>query len=161
MQAITTKHLDAIKRDPVVRRCVRAFIEAKAFAQLQRELVEPIHAEALALWKPTATRNGRPGEPITDIRRLYLCEDDALCADIYADIDQRLKEAGFTVSRPGNCPALEAETLQTEAERAVLTAACAHLPPPMDNVNAIACTPDAWDKLVDIVASLTLSKAAA
>lgn len=61
----------------------------------------------------------RPDQVVTEARDIaYLREEDcdrylALCAEAAA-------AARLTVSRPGNCPLLEAESLRRDAERALL-----------------------------------------
>lgn len=113
---------EKIATDPVLVNAVNTWLQAKAFLALERERVAPIHAELLRVWKPTATRNGRPGELITDFRQLYLCEDEDLCQDIYRDMDRMYREAGWKDLKPGYCPALIADDLLTKANWAVVEA---------------------------------------
>lgn len=102
--------------------CVNTYLRAKAFARLEAERVAPIHAELLRVWKPMETRNGRPEKPVTDWKRLYLCEDDDLCKDLFADMDRMYREAGWKDLKPGECPALIAENLVTKAGWAIIEA---------------------------------------
>ena len=153
---LTASNLRAITSCPTVRRCVQAYLEAATFAKLQHERMEPIHRQAMEFWKPRATRNGRPGDIITDIRKLYQCDDEERCANIYRDVEEATKAAGMKVTRPGNCPGLEAESLVRHATRAVLTAACAHLPPPLDDAEAIYRQLDTPERLRDIVVDMVV-----
>ena len=136
--------------------CVNTYLKAKAFASLERERVAPIQAELLRVWKPTATRNGRPGEPITNFDRLYLCEDDELCNDIFRDMDRMYREAGWKDLKPGECPALIAENLVTKAGWAVIEAARRWFP--TVDCNSLLCLGlEKYRRYIDLLVGLVVN----
>lgn len=99
-----------------------AVIQAKAFAQVERERV---NAYILPLFNSFrfSTADTLDGRPINDPEHLYLCKDEELCKDFYEACDKAHREHGFT-GKHGHCPALMAEHLQIIAENALLDAGC-------------------------------------
>jgi hypothetical protein len=92
-------------------------VAAQAFAQVERERVN-------AYIDPLFSEYGfkdEDGQPIKDVRHLYLCRDEDLCADFYKACDYEHRKHGFT-GKDGHCPALVAEHLQIIAESALIEA---------------------------------------
>lgn len=104
---------------------------AMSFSQLQREKVDGIVREILAereyvicpemadLLKDDTTVQGMR---VLDPNRLYRIEASILEAEVYPEIVRRQQAIGLYPEKPGCCPALEAESLQREAEGAFLEA---------------------------------------
>jgi hypothetical protein len=101
----------------------RAVLMARVFADMERERVaayiEPLfrsyHFEIDPKWRE------RGIEPtIKTSHDLYLADlDDPLVAAFYADCDKAHRDHGFT-GPAGHCPALRAESLVRETERALM-----------------------------------------
>lgn len=113
---------------PEVRACVLAYLMARAYAETMREKVDEIHGEILRECPLTNDLDVKHGldEPraLTDPSKAYLCTDEVLLADYYAESDKRLRAAKLKPDdMPAtHCPALVAERLQTEAEWALIKA---------------------------------------
>jgi hypothetical protein len=98
----------------------RAVLAARVFAKIERARVDayvrPIFDartfEVAEKWRTVA---GTP-ERITDPRDLYLCADDAACAEFFEACDAAHRAHGFTGPK-GHCPALMAENRIIELER--------------------------------------------
>lgn len=96
-----------------------AVCKAKAFAQVERERVHKYILPLLASFEFIDDQ----GRKITDPDKLYLSEDEARMQEFYARADEAHRANGFT-GEPGVWPDLEADTLHTDAENALLDAAC-------------------------------------
>lgn len=97
------------------RSLAETVLKAQAFAELERERVDAYVA-------PIFARYGfkdDEGNAISAPRKLYLCEDDAACATFYAECDVAHRAHGFT-GGAGECPALVAEDLLTQAQNLLL-----------------------------------------
>ena len=90
---------------------------AQAFAECERKRVD-------AYIKPVFDSFKFDG--IESPRDLYLCEDDAKCAEYYAACDVAHRANGFK-GEAGYCPALIAESLYIDAQNAMLKIGCEFL----------------------------------
>lgn len=84
------------------------------------------------------------GEPITRSKDLYMSDDEEAATAFYAACDGAHKAHGWDLPE-GPCPALTAENLVTEAERALLKAATAHYGIDFDNVYSLKLRAKALD----------------
>jgi hypothetical protein len=112
-EKLTVKKLRAWARKN--RSLAETVLKAQAFAELERERVDAYVA-------PIFARYGfkdDEGNAIASPRKLYLCEDDAACAVFYAECDVVHRANGFT-GGAGECPALVAEDLLTQAQNLLL-----------------------------------------
>jgi hypothetical protein len=97
-----------------------AACKAKAFAEAERERV---YKYILPIFESFGFLSTETGNKITDPDRLYLCEDEARVQEFYDRADEAHRAHGFT-GGAGVWPNLEADSLQTYAESALLDAAC-------------------------------------
>lgn len=100
------------------RQRAEAALLARAFAETERERVD---AYVVPIFQSFGFVD-EDGDPIGTPDRLYLCPDDARCADFYAACDVAHRDHGWTGEGNGTCPALVAESLQIVAENALLEA---------------------------------------
>ena len=98
-----------------LRPLVVEMLSKRAFAEVERKRVDAYIAPVFAQFRFVDDE----GNAIVDEKRLYHCEDKALCDAYYAACDVAHREHGFT-GEPGECPALVAEHNQLKAEWAVL-----------------------------------------
>lgn len=106
-----------------IRPAVLALIEAKAFAELERERVDAYATPLLKSYGfTTSEKYGRPVRSIEKTSDLYLVDDlkEPLVLAFYEDLYDADKAHGWKGER-GKCPALVAEHAVIEAERHVLT----------------------------------------
>lgn len=98
-------------------------------AMAHQQLVEPIvtgyQREILAAnqWRisPKWVDLGMTDEVITNPQHAYLLPDAAAAA-YYALCDEAKRASGLKISKPENCPLLEAKTFVLEAQRAIVEA---------------------------------------
>jgi hypothetical protein len=97
---------------------------ARAFAETERARVDTYVAPIFARYDFHVAERWQERRPtkITKPGDLYLCDDEPACKAFYADCDDAHRAHGFT-GPAGHCPALTAERLLCEAERALLTLA--------------------------------------
>ena len=114
--AAKTLTIAALKRwAPKLRPLVVEMLSKRAFAEVERKRVDAYIAPVFAQFRFVDDE----GNAIVDEKRLYHCEDKALCDAYYAACDVAHREHGFT-GEPGECPALVAEHNQLKAEWVVL-----------------------------------------
>ena len=116
----------AAKIVKAIRRDVDNLLIAMALAQAERERVNKIQKDVLAsevfLMDEKHLDRGREDARILDPAKAWLMNDvDA--PRYYAKLSEIHLANGFEDAAKGYCPALVAETLQTEAEWAVIKAA--------------------------------------
>ena len=101
-----SKHLT-----PELIQAVNAYLMAKAYAQVMRERVDAVHREILTECPIYADRD--EGQQILRSHDLYLCSNEALCADFFAEANHRLRKLGIKPAdmADNHCPALVAENL--------------------------------------------------
>lgn len=99
----------------------RAVLMARAFAQVERERVDAYIRPIFESFTFPVNDKWRDGYgPIVKTQKdLYLCEDEAMCADYYAECDHAHREHGFT-GPTNHCPALIAENLVMTTERLLI-----------------------------------------
>lgn len=104
-----------------VKSLALACCEARAFAQCKREQVDAYIKPVFDMFTfPTAPRFVEEyGPTIKREKDIYLCDDDDLCKEYYAECDAEHRKHGFK-GKAGNCPALEAENLLIIAENHLL-----------------------------------------
>lgn len=109
-----------------LRPYVDTVLLSMAHSQLWREQVDAMERDILTAdtyyTDPRWVKKDAEPERITDPKQAYLLRDEDF-ATYYAECQRRIKAAGWPVTRDGNCPALEAESLQMEAEHALIEAA--------------------------------------
>ncbi len=106
---------------------VRAVLMAQAHAELTREKVDaylrPIfdryQFQYAERWQ-NAERGALKGL-IPSPHELYLCDDEPGMAAFYADCDDEHRRQGYLNLPKGHCPALRAENLLIQTERALLS----------------------------------------
>ena len=114
--AIKTLTIASLKRwAPKLRPLVVEMLAKRAFAEVERKRVDAYIAPVFAQFRFVDDE----GAVITNPKRLYHCEDAAMCAAYYAACDIAHREHGFK-GEPGECPALVAEHNQLKAEWVVL-----------------------------------------
>lgn len=96
---------------------VNTLLIAKAMAQVERERVDVIQRRVL-----NEQNYCGDGERITDPKLTYLLDDND-ANRYFATMNAIHLEAGFEDAAKGYCPALVAETLETQAEWALISAA--------------------------------------
>jgi hypothetical protein len=96
-----------------------AVCKAKAFAQAERERV---YKYILPIFESFNFVSAE-GDKVKDPDRLYLCEDEARVQEFYDKADEAHRAHGFT-GEAGVWPNLQADSLLTYAENALLDAAC-------------------------------------
>lgn len=99
----------------------RAVVMAQAHAQLERERVNAYVLPILLRYAfvDGMSRDSHKGAPITNVDHLYLSTDEARVVEFFAECDAAHRANGFT-GPVGHCPALVAENLQSQTERAFL-----------------------------------------
>ena len=123
---------------PEVKTAVSAYLLARAFAKAKREQVDEVKRAILAecpLTNGAEQEHGDPPRDITDPDLVYLCTDDDLLADFYAETHKRLLAAGI---KPADmplthCPALVAESLRIKTAWALIDAGFRMLGEPVEN----------------------------
>jgi len=113
-----------------LKSAVNAYLLARTLTEVEREKVDAIQRRVLAqaAYRTDPKWVDREGETITEPDRAYLlCDSDH--TDYLLAVRQDLEAAGYDIKgAPGEarhsyfCPALQAETLQTETEHAVIDA---------------------------------------
>ena len=108
-----------------------AVLEARAFAQIERERVDAYIKPVFDLFdfyvKPE-WRKGEPGQTfgqdwrVLEQKHLYMSDQEALCDQFYEECDKEHRKHGFKGPH-GYCPALMAENLVIEAEKALIQSA--------------------------------------
>lgn len=101
----------------------RAVLMARVYLDMERERVNayilPIFQSYHFTYGPVGERSGLSG-PITAMNDLFLADlDDPLMAAFYAECDAAHRAHGFTGPQ-GHCPALTAESLLMQTERAFI-----------------------------------------
>lgn len=123
--------VETVKRASVaLRRLVNAVLLAKAHAELQREKCDAIQRQVLEAGEYRTSAHWEPKIPVgrvTDPKLAYMM-DDAQAPGYYAALDAAYRAAGYTDMGPGECPALIAEQLLSQAEWALIEAAEAFFP---------------------------------
>lgn len=95
---------------------VNNYLLAKSYAEVMRQRVDAVHREILTECPIYADRD--EGQQILNSRDLYLCSNEALCADFFAEADHRLCKMGIKPADmpTEHCPALVAENLECKAK---------------------------------------------
>lgn len=75
----------------------------------------------------------RAGQTVAEPNKLYLCSDEALCAQYYADCDAEHRRQGYDL-KPGYCPASMAEAAAIDAENTLIKLAASKLDPVLAKV---------------------------
>lgn len=100
-----------------------AVFMAMAYTETIRPDLEKIQQSLVDFWKPEIAARwidkGRKPEIITSWSRLYLASDEDTNI-IYAEYNDEIKKAGYTVKAVGNCPLLEAENIERIAKRLLI-----------------------------------------
>jgi hypothetical protein len=109
---LTVRKLQAWAR--VNRSFAMAALKARAIAEVERARVDAYIAPIFASYGFTCAHTA-----LTDPRKLYLSDDDELCAAYFAACDVAHREHGYQ-GEAGTCPALVAEDLQRQSENMLL-----------------------------------------
>lgn len=128
---LTQQALKAFARSDDTKTCVRAYLLAKAFAECERVRVDAYIKPLFELYTFKVAERFQKrrgcGELVTKPDDLFLCEDEAEMAKFYAECDKEHRKHGFT-GKPGQCPALVAESLAILAENTLLEHTLNELP---------------------------------
>jgi hypothetical protein len=114
---------------PEIKSAVGTYLLAKAYAQTMREAVNLIHREILVecpiFADDTERRGNHKGKQILSSGQLYLCSNEALCDDFYAESNTRLRKVGLKPDAmpDDHCPALVAENLERLAAQSLIESA--------------------------------------
>jgi hypothetical protein len=128
---------------------VNTVLLATAHAQVLREKCDKIQRRLLD--------SGRYGGDCNP-DHVYLLPDEA-AARYFADLDAAYREAGWTDLEPGYCPALMAESLQRDAERALIESARVAFPDV--TVDRLLCAPRGLERLreyLDLLIKLVVNR---
>ena len=108
-----------------VKMLVTAYLITRAKAEVIRERVDEIQNEIISDIMPISTWKGDNGRVITTGKDLYLCDDEALCTEIYAKFHEAEVADGIKPADMNKeyCPALVAECEQNNLERELINAA--------------------------------------
>ena len=118
---------------------VNAYLLARTVAEVEREKCDKIQRALLAdreYFIAERWNRLKAPERVTEPKDAYLM-GDADAAEYYAALNAAYVAAGYVLEEPGNCPALMAEHLQTQAEWALIEAAQEWFPD-VDN-NRLLC----------------------
>lgn len=109
---------------PAIKSGVNAVLIARAYAETMRTEVNKVYAEILTECPVYADRWGETKQ-ILNPDDLYLCGNEDLVADAYAEANVRLRKLGLKPAEmlDDNCPALVAETLLIDAQHVLVGAA--------------------------------------
>lgn len=110
---------------PAMNSAANAYLMARTYAEIMREKVDKVEREILIeapLTNGYETKHGKSPRPITEPKDVYLCNDELLLQDYYAEVNKRERAAGL---KPDNmpdefCPALIAENAQIKAEQILI-----------------------------------------
>ena len=120
-ETMETNEFRQLCNSPAWQSAVQAYLMQRAMAETMRAKVDAIHREILEECPVYADKRDG-GDQILRSRDLYLCSDEALCEDFYAESDHLLKKAGIkpeTMPRD-HCPALVEEHNLTKVEWVLL-----------------------------------------
>lgn len=113
---------------PGVKSAVNAYLMARAYAETMRQAVDKVH-RGILMESPVTNglevEHGEPARLIIDPKDTWLCTDDAMIQDYYAECDKQLREKGLKPDDMpvDHCPALVAEHIQTQTEWLILDCA--------------------------------------
>lgn len=151
---------------PAVKEAVKAYLMARARAEVIRAEVDKIERAILAecpLTNGLEQEYGEPARKITEPKYVYLCTDEVLLADYYAECNHRERKAGLKPAEmpDSHCPALCAEELATQAEWAIETAAAVMLGLPFDgkelNGRLLCMGLDVRHRFIDLIVKLVVN----
>ena len=121
-QPLSIARVKEIGADSTFRNCVKAYLMARAYAEVERERVDAYLKPLFELYTftvdPKHKRCGEPGEPITDMKDIWLATDEQ-CAVWYEECDKEHRKHGFKGPK-NHCPAAIAEHLRIIAENNLL-----------------------------------------
>ena len=153
-----TKHTIKDIDTPAVHSLVSAYLMARTYAECQRERVDAIHLAILTECPIYADmRDG--GKAITRSKDLYLSTDEAACKDFYAEANARLRHAGIKPTDMADefCPALVAEHLLCNTERALIEESGKTFGVTADGLLCARGGLDNWQKWIDLVCQLIVN----
>jgi hypothetical protein len=147
---------------PAVKHAVRAYLLARAHAELQREKMEAVDRELLAAreWHTAAEwLKGRGGDrltpTITDPDRIYLM-DDSEAVEYYALRQARVDAMGLDLP-PDCCPALMAEELERKAARLVVETSAEMVGEDEKFIERLYCRLVHTNRWVDLIVGLVVN----
>lgn len=113
---------------PAVKSSVSAYLMARAYAETMRGKVDEIQRailEECPLANGVEQEHGIEPKEITDPHRAWLCSDNDMMQDYYAESDKRLRAANLKPDDmpDAHCPALVAEHIQLKTEWLMLDCA--------------------------------------
>jgi len=105
---------------PEVKTSVRAYLLARANAEVMREAITKIETEILQE-SPLTDARFEHGKKITNPKDAWLA-DDSEWADYFMEVNTRTRKAGLKPDDmpDDHCPALVAEHIQMQAEQLIL-----------------------------------------
>jgi len=149
---------------PELKSAVNAYLMSRAYAETMRDKVNAIYKDILTqcpVYADLRTPEGKQigqGEQILDPEHLYLCSDDALVQDAWAEADKRERAAGIKPDSMQDeyCPALVAENLQRETERLLIEVS--GKPFGMDNHKLLCAGLEKRQQWIDLVCQFVVSQ---
>lgn len=144
---------------PAIKTAVGAVLLAKAYAEVKREQVDKVNREILTecpLSNGLEVEHGQSHEDITDPKLVYLCTNQDLLDDYYAESNKRLRERGIKPPEMPDsyCPALVAEDVLRTAEHVLVEAAEPVFGVSLDQ---ITCYLDKYHQYIDLLCGLVVN----
>ena len=119
---LSVQTIKDIQNDSTAQRLAKAVFLSIAYVQTVREVIEPKQQEVIDFFKFKIAKQWRDfeqGEIIKSHKHLYLAdESDWIIFD--EEMRRVYKEVNLIPSKEGNCPLLEAESIEREAKRALV-----------------------------------------
>ncbi len=104
---------------PHLQTLAKAVFMAMAYTQTVRETIEPKQQEVIDFYKFKVDQQWRDievGTIITNHKQLYLAHPDDWQL-FQREMDKKYVEVNLIPTKPGNCPLLEAESLERDTKR--------------------------------------------
>lgn len=142
--------------NPEVIACVRAYLLARAHAEATRQKVDAYIQPIFELYTFKVKEEWAElerSEIITSKNDLYLCGDDELVSEFYAECDREHRKQGYNLPA-GYCPALVAESLLTDTENILIAASGKGFD--VTNHKLLCSGLEARQKWIDLVVSLVV-----
>jgi len=146
--------------NPTVKSLVSTYLLALAYAEMMRGKVDEVYLSILTETPVYADgQQNETGERIYKAKDLYLCSDDGLCQQIYAEADRRLRTAGIKPSDMSDehCPALVAETDLSNIGRELIDVSGIPLGVTHDDIMCGADGLENRQKWIDLVVGAVIS----
>lgn len=156
---LTVESLKVFARDETTKSCVRAYLLAKTFAEVERERVDTYIKPLFELYNFCVSkehrRSGDPDERITDVDRLWLTDlDSPQYLEFMAECAKEHRKHGWT-GPADHCPALVADCVRIDAENLLIEHTSKSLPLGFEDIHIYG---EHRKKLLDLVIGMTLAE---